>query len=52
MRGHVIDYLDFHVGGWHWPAFNLADMAIFAGVLALVLASTRRDASRYAQGAI
>lgn len=40
VRGHVIDYLDFHAGGWHWPAFNFADMAIFAGAVALVAAST------------
>lgn len=46
FRGHVIDYLDFHAGGWHWPAFNLADMAIFAGVFALIVASIRPVASR------
>src|SRR3546814_1775995 len=23
LRGHVVDYLDFHLGGWHWPAFNV-----------------------------
>lgn len=38
-RGHVIDYLDFHVRGLHWPAFNIADMAITGGALALVAAS-------------
>ena len=37
VRGHVIDYLDFHLRGWHWPAFNIADMAIVGGVVALVL---------------
>lgn len=30
--GAVIDFLDFHVGGWHWPAFNVADMFIVCGV--------------------
>ncbi|MBI2747423.1 MAG: lipoprotein signal peptidase [Burkholderiales bacterium] len=39
MRGQVIDYLDFHLHGWHWPAFNLADMAIVGGAIALVLQS-------------
>ena len=39
VRGHVIDYLDFHIRGWHWPAFNIADMAIMGGALALVLLS-------------
>lgn len=38
-RGQVIDYLDFHLGGWHWPAFNIADMAIVGGAIALVLQS-------------
>ena len=30
--GAVIDFLDFHVGGWHWPAFNVADICIVVGV--------------------
>jgi signal peptidase II len=33
----VIDFLDFHLGDWHWPAFNLADSAIFLGVVLLLL---------------
>lgn len=32
LRGAVVDWLDFHLGGWHWPAFNLADAAITVGV--------------------
>lgn len=36
VRGQVIDYLDFHLGGWHWPAFNLADVAIVAGAALMV----------------
>ncbi|MGN6827134.1 signal peptidase II [Paucibacter sp. M5-1] len=39
VRGQVIDYLDFHLRGWHWPAFNIADMAIMGGAIALVLQS-------------
>jgi len=35
--GHVIDFLDFHVGGWHWPAFNVADSAIVGGAILLVI---------------
>lgn len=34
--GHVIDFLDFHIGAYHWPAFNLADSAITVGA-AIVL---------------
>jgi signal peptidase II len=35
--GHVIDFLDFHVAGWHWPAFNVADSAIVCGAALLIL---------------
>ena len=38
-RGFVVDYLDFHLGGRHWPAFNLADVWITSGVALLLLAS-------------
>ncbi len=34
--GAVADFLDFHLAGWHWPAFNVADAAIVMGV-ALIL---------------
>ncbi len=27
----VIDFLDFYIGSWHWPAFNVADIAICIG---------------------
>ena len=32
----VVDFLDFHLAGWHWPAFNVADSAIVCGVLLIV----------------
>lgn len=37
--GHVIDFLDFYVGRYHWPAFNLADTAICIGAFLLILDS-------------
>lgn len=37
--GAVVDFLDFHVRGWHWPAFNLADTAVVCGSALLVLES-------------
>ena len=36
QNGGVTDFLDFHFASYHWPAFNLADTAIFIGV-AIVL---------------
>lgn len=34
--GAVVDFLDFFVGAWHWPAFNVADSAICLGAALLV----------------
>lgn len=40
--GHVIDFLDFHVAGWHWPAFNVADSAICVGAAMFIIDELRR----------
>ena len=34
--GAVVDFLDVHAAGWHWPAFNVADSAISLGVALLI----------------
>ncbi len=36
VNGHVVDFLDFYLGSYHWPAFNVADSAIVAGAVLLV----------------
>lgn len=42
LYGHVIDFLDFHAAGTHFPAFNLADSAIFLGAMLFILDELRR----------
>ena len=42
----VVDFLDFHLGGYHWPAFNLADSAIVVGVALLLLDGLFTPASK------
>ncbi|MBI3374218.1 MAG: lipoprotein signal peptidase [Betaproteobacteria bacterium] len=37
--GQVVDFLDFHAWGRHWPAFNVADSAITVGAAILILES-------------
>jgi signal peptidase II len=37
--GAVTDFLDFHVLGYHWPAFNVADTGISVGVALIVIDS-------------
>ena len=51
LFGYVVDFLDFHVAGWHWPAFNLADSAISVGAVLMIADSflpgaRRADAAR------
>src|SRR5437899_11015379 len=46
--GAVVDFVDVHYRGWHWPAFNVADSAITVGValLAIRLLGERTSAPR------
>lgn len=42
LHGYVVDFLDFHWAGWHFPAFNVADSAITLGALCLIVDELRR----------
>lgn len=37
LYGYVVDFLDFHAKGWHFPAFNIADSAITIGAICLIV---------------
>lgn len=55
-RGFVVDFVDFHIGTWHYPAFNVADVAITLGaaclILDMILAGKReRAAAKAGEGA-
>jgi signal peptidase II len=42
MHGYVVDFLDFHLAGTHFPAFNVADGAITIGAVCLIWDEVRR----------
>jgi signal peptidase II len=44
--GEVVDFLDFHIAAYHWPAFNVADSAICVGIGLMVLEVLKRDRKR------
>jgi signal peptidase II len=48
VRHSVVDFLDFHIGSYHWPAFNLADSAIVigGGLIVLSLLTEHRETAR------
>ncbi len=47
LLGHVIDFLDFHAGGRHWPSFNVADSCICVAA-GLFFWAALRDAKKKA----
>jgi len=50
-HGYVVDFIDVHYAGWHWPAFNVADSAIVCGIILLLLDAARETmAQRRAAG--
>lgn len=44
--GAVLDFADFYIGQWHWPAFNLADVAIVVGVALIFIDSLAGERQR------
>src|SRR5262245_11083593 len=44
--GYVVDFLEFYLGQYHWPSFNVADSAISTGVALLALEIMRNEAPR------
>ena len=45
LHGYVIDFVQWHVAGYYWPAFNVADSAICLGAVLLVIDSFRKPAA-------
>jgi signal peptidase II len=41
VRGAVVDFIDVHIGSWHWFVFNLADAAITVGVALMLIDGLR-----------
>ncbi|QOI11287.1 signal peptidase II [Blochmannia endosymbiont of Colobopsis nipponica] len=49
LRGAVIDFIDLHIKGWHWPIFNVADLTICLGVCLILFTCTLADEKKCAQ---
>jgi signal peptidase II len=37
FQGYVVDFLDFHIYGYHWPSFNIADSSVVLGTILLFI---------------
>jgi signal peptidase II len=44
--GYVIDFLDFYIGSYHWPSFNVADSAISVAIFFLLLLAFQEEMER------
>lgn len=49
LYGHVVDFIHFHAGGFHFPAFNVADMGITVGAIMLIIDSLFLEKRRESQ---
>ena len=45
LHGYVIDFVQWHVAGYYWPAFNVADSAICLGAVLLIIDSFRKPSA-------
>jgi signal peptidase II len=46
VQGKVTDFIDVFVGGWHWPAFNVADSALTVGIILFLISNMRHGNRR------
>lgn len=49
--GFVVDFLDFYIGSYHWPAFNVADIAISCGAFAVIISMYMKNRHENTGGA-
>jgi len=42
LYGQVVDFIDFSIGSYHWPAFNVADSALTVGIILILMTSVFR----------
>lgn len=50
-HGYVVDFVDWYWRTWHWPAFNIADSAIFVGAIMLIVDAVWLEPRRQAAAA-
>jgi len=46
IHGHVIDFIQWYWRDWYWPAFNLADSAIVAGAIGIIVFARNRSITK------